>query len=97
MGLLRDPGRAVAANCPMAEVDPTELRHQSREIQRLPSANQNVGWESSFRRCHRQNVPDDPLAAVRATLQGVKWQAEQLLSAYSASRTSHVAPQDVAG
>ena len=42
-------------------------------------------------------MPDDPLAAVRATLQGVKWQAEQLLSAYSASRTSHTAPQNVAG
>ncbi len=42
-------------------------------------------------------MPDDPLAALRATLQGVKWQAEQLLSAYSASRTAHVAPQNVAG
>ena len=42
-------------------------------------------------------MPDDPLAAARATLQGVKWQAEQVLNAYSASRTSHVAPQNVAG
>lgn len=97
MDLLRDPGRAVTASCPMAEVDPTELRHHSRAIQRLPLADQNVGWESSFRRCPRQNVPDDPLAAARATLQGVRWKAEQLLSAYSASRTSRVAPQNVAG